>query len=251
MRKVLMILGALCVVGIAIVVVTCYVATSKLGPYAEKFLAQCRDGKYEEAYANASKAFRDGTSLEAFRQYMEGRKRILGAFRRIAKTTGGGIATSTSSGTVGSVSAELEYEKGKAAGEFEFLDEGGSWRLLHVKITFDDALQPPPDRAALEPLSRDLLRLYQESAFVTLYQRFSRPLQDAWKSETYEPQIRDLRLKTGQVEEARLRETKKDGEKIRVIFDVAFEKGRGEAAFAWVWVDSTWYLAGFDIHMGG
>lgn len=252
MKKFLIVIGVLVLVGIAAVVITAFVAKDKFQPYAEKVLADLKAGKEAEVYAAASAPFKRDVPLEKFRDYVAFRKQSLGEFRRVVKGTGGGIATSTDTGTIGTVSLDLEYERGPAAGEFRFLKEGDDWKLLEMKVTFDEKLAPTPDRAALEGLCRELMALYDSSSFTALYTRFSKPLQDAWKADLYEPQIRDLFAKSGKTTGSKLRETKDEPDgKVRVYFDVQFEKGPGSATFGWFPSGPKWELVGFDLHLGG
>lgn len=251
MKKILIVVGALALLAIAAVVVTAIVAKDKFKPHAERVLADLEAGKEAEVYAGASAAFRKEISRETFHAYVAVRTRALGKFRRVAKATGGGISTSTDAGTVGSVSLDLEYERGPAEGTFQFVKEGDDWKLLGLKITFDEKLVPAPDRAALEGRCRELLALFDASSFTALYAKFSRPLQDAWKAQTYEPQIRDLFAKTGPTTSATLRETKDEGDgRVRLTFDVEFAHGPGEATFGWAPAEGEWHLTAFDLHTG-
>jgi len=250
-KKVLIVLGALVLLGIAAVVITALVAKDKFKPYAEKVLADLKAGKEADVYAAASAPFHKEVPFETFRDYVAFRKRALGEFRRVVKGTGGGISASTETGTVGSVSLDLEYERGPAAGEFRFLKEGDDWKLLEMKVTFDEKLVPVPERAALEGSCRELLALYDASSFTALYARFSAPLQAAWKADVYEPQIRDLLAKSGKTTSATLRETKDEANGVvRLAFDVTFQNGPGDARFGWVAAAGTWNLTAFDLHLG-
>ena len=251
MKKLLIVIGILVVVGIVAIVVTALVAKDKFQPYAEKILTDLKAGKDAEVYAGASAPFRLGVPLQKFRDYVASRKQALGEFKRVVKGTGGGLGASTDTGTVGSVSLELEYERGPAEGEFKFLKEDDAWKLLEMKITFDEKLVRAPDRAALEGLSKELLALYDASSFTALYARFSPALQDAWKADVYEPQIRDVFAKAGKTTSATLRETKDEADgKVRLSFNVRFENGPGDATFAWVAGGGAWHLVAFDVHLG-
>ena len=251
MKKFLVVVGVLALVAVAAVVAAALFSKAKLEPLAEKILTDVQAGKVDAVYADASAAFRKDVTLEGFRRYLDVRARALGAFQKVAKFTGGGVSTSTDTGTTGNVSMDLTYAKGPATGEFHFVKEDDVWRLLHLKIAFDEKLLPAPDRAELEGRSRALLDLYSEAKFVALYDRFSKPLQEAWKPEQYEPQVRTLHTKAGRVVEAKLRDVK-DGEQGKVVatFDVTFEKGPGDATLGWLARDGEWYLVAFDLHAG-
>jgi hypothetical protein len=248
-KKLLIALGALFVLGIAAVVVVSMVAANQFGPMAEKFLADWKAGKRAEVYAATAKEFRDVTSFEKLEAILQRLHDGLGEFRRVAKTTGGGMGASTSTGRTGSVTNELEFEKGRAKGKFEFVKQDGEWRLVSFEIEPEKGVEPTAaDRSALEGKGRDLLRLYDESSFADLYARFSRPLQDAWKRQTYDEQVAALRAKTGKVTEATLRETKDSPEGgVATVFDLRFEAGPGEATFRWEWTGHTWALVGFQL----
>jgi hypothetical protein len=252
MKKALMIIGVVAVLAIGAFVAFFLIAKAELKPYAEQVVVACDEGRYEDVYKDAAPAFRESTSMQAFREYAEMRRKALGRFRRVGSTTGTAMSSSTSGPSTGEVSMDLEYENGTAKGQFQFLKDGDTWRLTHLKIAFDEKLMPGPDRAALEPLSRELLALYDRSEFVALYARFSEPLQEAWKAEEYEPQIRDLRAKTGRLVSATVRETKDEGGgKMRLSFDATFEAaGAGDATFGWVWANGQWNLLAFNLHVG-
>jgi hypothetical protein len=246
----LIIVGIVAVVLVAVVVGVAMFASAKLAPVADQVLVDLRDGKVEAVYAAAAPEFRSATSLEDLRQFVAVRTQALGAYRRIAKSTGGGVEASTS-GTVGKLTCTLEYEKGTADGEFQFVKRGDGWALLNMTIKFDETKVPAPDRALLEPRSRELLDLFSRGAFVELYARFSPALRDAWKAADYEPQIRDLHGKTGAVASATLREVKDGPEgKVVAVFDVGFEHGRGDATFGWYAQTGAWILVAFDLHLG-
>lgn len=252
MKIALIIIGIVVAVLIVVFVAVVAAAGAKFEPYAEAVLVSCRDGNVDDVYRKASDPFRRDVSLEKFREYVESRRVALGAFRKIVKKTGGGISTSTGSGTIGTVSLRLAYEKAEADGEFKFLKEGDDWRLLSMQVAFDEALLPKADPARLEPLTRELLALYDAAQFTALYQRFSQPLKDAWKADAYEPQMRDLFAKAGKTTSATLRETKaEDGGKTRLLFDLQFENGPGDGAFAWVWDGTRWQIVGWNLHLAG
>lgn len=251
MKKLLMIVGGLAIAAIAAIVIVGMVAKDKFEPYARTILTDCEAGAYDKVYAATSAPFKKATSLEQFKAFMEARRRALGSWKAIHKTTGGGMATSTETGTTGKVSMELTYERGPADAEFQFVKEGDEWRLLHMTITFDEKLAPPADPAPLEKMSRDLLALYDAQAFTALYTRFSKPLQEAWKADAYEPQMRALHAKAGKVVEAEALPTEapKDGKHERK-FKVRFENGPGDATFGWMWANAEWHLVAVDIHTG-
>jgi hypothetical protein len=134
-------------------------AKEELEPLAAKVLTACEEGRYEDVYREASEVFRDSTTLEALREYVEPRRKVLGALRRVKETKKFGYHSSDSQ-TTGKLSLDVEYERGPAQADFEFRKEGGTWRLSLLKLSFDEKLLPQPDQAALEPLARELLTLY-------------------------------------------------------------------------------------------
>jgi hypothetical protein len=249
-KKVLMVIGVLALVAIGAVVFFVGKAKKELTPLVEKLLVDCRDGKTDAVYDAASEAFRKAVSRDDFRRFVAVRTKVLGAFKAVEGTSGGGMSTSDA-GTVGKVNVTLAYERGTSAAEFQFVKDGDTWRLLHLTIPFDEKLAPVPDRAELEARSRALLDLYSQSSFAALYARFHKALQDAWKVEKYEPEIRDLRAKTGAIRAASLRDTKDGLEgKVLVTFDLEYERGPGDAVFSWVAGLGEWHLLGFDLHAG-
>jgi hypothetical protein len=125
-------------------------AKAELEPLAVQVLVLCQDGRYEEVYRDAATAFRESTSLEAFRDYVELRRKALGAYRRTVKTKGFGVASSSGGPTTGRISFDVQYERGPAQAEFEFRKEGGAWRLGLLKIAFDEKLLAEPEAGAPE-----------------------------------------------------------------------------------------------------
>lgn len=251
MKTFLMIVGGLVLAGIAAVVIVGFIAKDKFEPYAKTILTDCEAGAYDKVYAATADGFKKATTLEQFRGFMEVRRRALGAWKAIGKVTGGGMASSTSAGTTGNISMELTYERGPADAEFQFIKEGGDWKLLNMSIKFDEKLAPPADPSVLEKMSRDLLALYDAQSFTALYARFSKPLQEAWKADVYEPQMRDVHAKAGKVVEAKRlpAEEPKDG-KYEVKFDVTFANGPGDATFGWQWANAEWNLVAVNFHTG-
>lgn len=251
MSKLLMIVGGIALAAIAAIVVVGMIAKDKFEPYAKTILTDCEAGAYDKVFAATSEGFKKATSLEQFRGYMDLRRRALGPWKAIAKTTGGGMSSSTDAGTTGNVSMELTYERGPADAEFQFVKEGGDWKLLNLTIKFDAKLAPPADPTVLEKLSRDLLALYDAESFTALYARFSKPLQEAWKADAYDPQMKALHAKAGKVVEAEAlpAEEPKEGRYERK-FKVTFERGPGEASFGWMWGNAEWQLVGIDLHTG-
>lgn len=250
MKTVLMVIGVLALAAIGAIVYFVGKAKKELSPLAEQILVDCREGKSDAVYDRASDAFRKAVSREDFRRFLDVRTKVLGAFKAVEKTTGGGMSTSDA-GTLGDVNLTLAYERGTSDAKFQFVKVGDDWRLVHMTIPFDEKLAPAPDRAELEGRSRALLDLYSQSSFAALYARFHQALKDAWKVETYEPQIQDLRRKTGAVREASLRDVK-DGPEGRVIvtFDVQFERAPGDGVFTWIAGLGEWHLVAFDLHAG-
>lgn len=250
MKKILMVIGVLALAAIGAIVYFVGKAKKELTPLVEQLLADCRDGKGDTVYDQASEEFRKAVSKDDFRRFLAVRTKVLGAYKAVEKTTGGGMSTSDA-GTVGEVSVTLAYERGTSDAKFQFVKAGDAWRLLHMTVPFDEKLAPAPDRAELEGRCRGLLDLYSQSSFAALYARFHQALKDAWKVETYEPQIQDLRRKTGAVREASLRDVK-DGPEGRVLvtFDVQFENAPGDGVFTWVAALGEWHLVGFDLHAG-
>lgn len=252
MKKVLMVLGIVFVVAVVAVVATCFAAKAKLEPIAEAILRDLQAGQHEKVYAEAAPAFRASVTPEAFRAYVESRRKALGAYRGIRKATGGGFSTSSDGPTEGSISLEVDYEKGPATGELRFFKDGDAWRLANLKLSFAESLLPVPAREDLEPLARELLGLYDASSFVALYSRFSEPLKEAWKAEAYEKDVRGLRSKTGRVLASTLRETKDEaGGQVRLVFDVTYEAGAGEGDLLFAPGGGEWHLLGFRLRVGG
>jgi hypothetical protein len=251
MKSMLRVLGILALVAAGAPGCGLVQAKSELEPLAMGVLIAVQEGRYEEVHRNAAPVFRESTSLEEFRAYAAVRRKALGAFRRIVKTGRVGLTANQGSPTLGQIAMDVEYERGPAQAEFEFRKEGEAWRLGMLKIAFDEKLLPGPEQAALEPLARELLGLYDASGFVALYDRFSKGLQEAWPAAKYEPEVRDLRAQTGKIVEATLRETKEEGAgKVRLLFDVRFESGTGEADLSFVWQAAEWHVIGFHLHKG-
>lgn len=252
MKKLLMILGGLALAAVVAIVVVSMIAGKKFEPYAESILKDCEAGGYEKVYLESSKAFQKSTTLEEFRGVMTGLKRSLGAWKSIQKRTGGGMSTSTETGSTGSVNLVLAYENGPADGEFQFVEEDGKWKLLGLHIQGNSKTPPPADPSVREKMSRDLLALYDAQSYTALYARFSKPLQDILKADAYDAQMRTLFAKAGKVVEAERLEAKepKDG-RYDVAFRLKFEHGSGEASFGWLWADAEWHLLAIDIHMDG
>lgn len=251
MSKLLMIVGGIVLAAIAAIVVVAMIAGKKFEPYVESILKDCEAGAYDKVYAESSKAFQKSTSLEQFRGVMTGLRTSLGAWKSITKRTGGGMSASTETGKTGSVNLVLAYESGPADGEFKFVEEDGSWKLLGLHIKGEPKAAPPADPTVLEKMSRDLLALYDAASFTALYARFSKPLQEAWKADAYDPQMRALHAKAGKVVEAEAlpAEEPKEGRYERK-FKVTFERGPGEASFGWIWANAEWHLVGIDLHTG-
>lgn len=250
MKKILMVIGVLALAAVGAIVYFVGKAKKELTPLVEQILVDCREGKGDAIYDQASEAFRKAVTKEDFRRFLAVRTKVLGAYKAVEKTTGGGMSTSDA-GTVGEVSVTLAYERGTSDAKFQFVKVGDAWRLLHMTIPFDEKLAPAPDRAELEGRSRPLLDLYSQSSFAALYARFNPALQEAWKVEKYEADIRDLRAKTGAVREASLRDVKDgpDG-KVLVTFDIEYEHGPGYGVFTWVAGLGEWHLLGFNLQAG-
>lgn len=250
MKKILMVIGVLALAAVGAIVYFVGKAKKELTPLVEQILVDCREGKGDTVHDQASEAFRKAVTKEDFRRFLAVRTKVLGAYKAVEKTTGGGMSTSDA-GTVGEVNVTLAYERGTSDAKFQFVKVGDAWRLLHMTIPFDEKLAPAPDRAELEGRSRPLLDLYSQSSFAALYARFNQALQEAWKVEKYEADIRDLRAKTGAVREASLRDVKDgpDG-KVLVTFDVQFENGPGYGVFTWVAGLGEWHLLGFNLQAG-
>ncbi len=237
-------------VGIVIAAVVLF-ASAEFKPLAEKVLADCRDGKVEDVYAKASKAFKAESTLAQTKDVLAMWEKSLGAYKQVTKMTGAGTSASTSSATVGTVSLEIEYEKGTTTGEFRFVKEDGEWRLLSINVKIPEALQPKPDRAALEPLARDLVRLYDEKGFVALYDRFAPELREAWPAEKFQAEVPALREKTGKVVDVAAKPPvdAEDG-KVRVDLDVTFENGKGTGSVKAIWRNLRWDVIAFSLEMG-
>lgn len=250
MKTILMIIGVVAVVVVGALVFFVGKAKKELTPLVAQALADCRDGRADAVYDAASDGFRKAVTREDFRRFLDVRTKVLGAYKAVEETTGAGMRTSDA-GSVGEVSVVLAYERGTSEAKFQFVKDGDRWRLLHMTIPFDEKLAPAPDRAELEGRSRALLDLFSSSSFAALYARFSPALKDAWKVEKFEGDVRDLRAKTGPVQEASLRDVK-DGPEGRVLvtLDVRFERGAGDCTATYVAALGEWHLVGFDLHIG-
>ena len=252
MKKFLVgLLVVLLLVGIVIAAVVLF-ASAEFKPLAEKALVDCRDGKVDEVYARTAKRFREETSLPAFRKFLDVRTQALGKYVKIVKTTGAGASASTGSGAQGKATFDVEYEKGTVSATFSFAKEDGEWRLLGMEIPIPEALQAKPDRALLEPLARDLLRLFDEKGFVALYDRFAPELREAWAAEKFQKEVPELREKTGKVVDVAAKPpVDAEGGKVRVDLDVTFEKGKGTGTVSAAWRAGRWDVIGFSLHLGG
>ena len=214
----------------------------------ESVLVACQQGRYDDVYREASPAFRESATPEAFREYVDLRRRALGAFRRVRDWKGLTVQKTGGGPSIAQIAADVEYERGPAQVELEFREEGDGWRLGLLKIAFDEGLLEA-DPAALEPLARSLLDLYDASEFVALYARFSKPLQEAWPASKYETEIRTLRESTGKVQEATLGETKDEGGgKQRLHFTLTFENASGKAEIGFLDRQGEWLVIAFHLH---
>src|SRR5687767_4902477 len=150
MQRLLRVLGVLALVATGVPGCGLVEAKAELEPLAVRVLVACQEGRYEEVYRDAATPFRESTSLEAFRDYVDLRRKALGAYRRTVKTTGIRVTSTGGGPTTGKISFDVEYERGPAQAEFEFRKEAGAWRLMLLKIAFDEKLIPAPDAGAPE-----------------------------------------------------------------------------------------------------
>jgi hypothetical protein len=248
MKKVLLGLLGLVVVGIGAVVFFSLKTGSELQPVADALLRDLDAGKVEEVHARAAPAFRDATSLESFRAYVRLRRETLGAYRGVARRTGAGISTSTSEGTRGNVKLELDYEKGRTEAELHFEKVDGTWKLLNLEIVVPEALAPKADPARLEALGGELLDLFARGQLVALYDRFAPELKDAWPAERFQAEMLAFRERMGQAGTPSFRGTEAiEGGYVVARFELPFENGRGEARLKFFWRDLGWSLLGFAV----
>jgi hypothetical protein len=158
--KVLIALVALVVLGIGAFIWFMGHAKKTLGPVAEQFMQKIGQGKYDEAYNDASPAFKSSLTAAKFRGFCEENLAPLGSFQRLGDISGVSMRTSSGEGTTGELSAELVFEKGTVPGTFAFQKADGVWRVQHVKVDGLDKHKVPPDPAALEPAWKALFAAY-------------------------------------------------------------------------------------------
>ncbi|MHC5011968.1 MAG: hypothetical protein ACYTG6_13660 [Planctomycetota bacterium] len=252
MKKALLIILAVVVLGIAGFCALIVSTGKELRPLAEKILVDCREGRVEDVYGNASEAFRQEETLERFAAYIASRRRTLGPFQRIVKTVGAGKSTSTGQGTRGNVNLELAYERANTRGEFTFVKEDGEWKLLGLKIFLPEDLTSEGDRGLLEPLSRELLDLFEQEKYVALYERFPPELKAEWPAEKFEADMRGFRARAGGVRDATLESIRDfEGIYVAVTFRVNFERAPGQYWLKFLWQGEEWTVFGFSLDLDG
>jgi hypothetical protein len=209
----------------------------ELKPVAVRMLHDADAGRVEEAWNGTSEAFRKAVPLPRFRAVTEGVRTSMGRFLEAGSVSGASVRTASGGPTTGETKAK-----------FEFVKESDVWRVLGFEIPIPERLRLSPDRSRLEPTARGLLAVLQEGRRAQLYEAFAPELKEAWPVDRYEEDVDGLEARLGRPGEARLVETsdERDG-RVRVRFDVDFEKGAGTALFTFVWRDARWDLLGLSL----
>jgi gas vesicle protein len=145
MKKILLGMLLVVVVGIGAIVFFAMSTGRELRPVADRILHEISDGKAEEVYAEAADAFRQAITMDDFKRLVTAMHEGYGAFKEITGVTGSGASTSVGHDTEGSVSLDLSYEKGTTTGKLLFVKTGGTWRMTGFHVDpLEDRTPPPP-----------------------------------------------------------------------------------------------------------
>jgi hypothetical protein len=236
MKKFLIVLGILALVGIAAAAFGLFSLFSfgkELKPKAVAFLKDLEDGKVDEAYGRTSSGFKASKSPDDLRELIETSRAMMGKFLE-AGNVSGTHWKSDGSGSTGEVKMTLRYERGETEGTFQFVKEEGDWRLSGFRIPFPEGAKPQVDHAALEAQAKSLMDLLKEARDLAFYDQFSSELKKAWPAEKFQKDMTNLREKTGTLRIAKLTEKNTDEEgKIHLRFDVEFDNTNGKAEFTY------------------
>lgn len=101
-------------------------------PAVERFHAQFNSGQYNEIYNAADDEFKKNVTPEQWSELMDAVHRKLGTVVK-ANTTGWHVNT-TPSGTVATVSCDVEFSDAKGTEEFVFNISGNDAKLYHYNI---------------------------------------------------------------------------------------------------------------------
>jgi hypothetical protein len=186
MKKILLVIGIVMVIGAGIVGVVFY-ATSGLPESADAFFQQVAQGQASAAYQSTAAEFRAGTSEPEFMQFL---KTTALTEYQSASWSSRSIESDRGilEGTVTTTSG------GKIPLRVEFVKEDGAWKIYAIRKsqggvtdeTSETTTATPsiPSADAAQVLARDTLMSFSEAIKAKNFDRFYEDLSPIWKQQT-------------------------------------------------------------------
>jgi hypothetical protein len=245
--KIVLVLTGIVLLGIAAFATLWFRVGGELQDLAEEVLVDWREGRVDEIWQGGSDALRYDRTPEQFRAYLDYWGERLGPFRKVLRRTNVSTFTDESVTRKG-VTLELECEKGRGEGRFDFEVVDETLALRHM--TLREARDPveTSDRSALQKEARTLFGYYDDGAIVPLYAAFSPELQWSLRHGTLERQSRALHERVGRITKAELRSEQQPAEDRHVqTFELTFERGTGSGRVEWLWQSNRWDIVVFQV----
>ncbi len=246
-------LGIILVIGVAVFGFFGVYSSTKaeLQPLAEAFLEDVRDGEFDDAYARTSSIFRAATTQQGLQGYMAYREQLLGAYKSIVDVKGFQRSAGTGQKSIGSITVDIEFEKGVAEGEFQFQKEGGAWMLNKVSILVPDALAPEPDESMIASSVKANLSRYNERKFANMHANFTKEARKRESVKDFEKRMRAVRDGTDVVERWQLTDevVSDDRRERRLTYLVFFKDGKKTTLeIKLVWRNAFWQTEALSIN---
>lgn len=252
MNKIVLILIAIVLVGIAGFATLWFGVGSDLQERAEAILGEWRDGRVDEIYRDATSEFRQGRTPEQFRAYLDYWKTRRGAFVAVERRTKVSVSSREGDKDSRGVTLEVRFERGLAYVRFVFRP-GDVLALLQMALREPDKPVDKADAGVLEAMAHSLFMLYSEKNYIGLYDGLSPELQLAWPPARIETELDALHVMGGRISEEftqRSLEEEDKGELRTLVYAVDFERGPGQAKIGFQWDDDHWRVVEFRLRLG-
>lgn len=226
-------------------------------------LERIRDGKAEIVYREASPRLQEMMISDRFLELSSDIRATLGGFRDILAIKQVALITGPG-GKTGQAQATLEFDRGRAPGNFSYHWVDGKWRLLGLSIDIPDALKKEVASrsetravrveadAEVHALVKKTLEEVRDGGSEAVYAQASPTFKQSIDRDTFLQVQEQRRLALGPY--VRILDTleswrDRSRSKAQVTVVVQYEKARTPVTIGFIKVDDVWRLAHYKVVM--
>lgn len=246
MQRLVLLLTAIVLVGIAGFAAVYFGAGRDLQGPAVAFLMHCRDADFEGARAETHPRFQEARSVEQLGALWGHWEESHGGFREVVRRIGVQYPREDQTWAE-CLTLDVGFKRGNVAGRFYYQDDSqGVRRLVHVALERQRLVDvPATDRSRLEATARKLFGFLDAGAVLPFYDALGADLQMSWQQAKIEADVSAWRARLGALQDVSLASTRDDGARVIQLYEVDFAQGKAAFEVTHRHDEGAWSVVGF------